>query len=107
MAQPRIRTLLGIGFCTLLLAGCGRASSAARATEWGSPGTVVATTDDVPRVSATELKRLIDAGGVLVIDVRSAESYQERHIVGAVSMTAEQLEKRFTELPRDRGIVLY
>ncbi len=42
-----------------------------------------------------------------IVDVRSAEEFQESHIAGAVSLPLTQLEARFAELPRQGLLVLY
>lgn len=46
---------------------------------------------DVRNVSALEAKQLIDSGAV-VVDVRGAESYGERHIPNAISVPLSSLE---------------
>ncbi|HWP58857.1 MAG TPA: rhodanese-like domain-containing protein [Candidatus Acidoferrales bacterium] len=43
----------------------------------------------------------------LIVDVRSAEEYEEVHIKGAISIPVGDLQKRFAEIPRDRPVVLY
>ena len=64
---------------------------------------------DVPRISLEQLKEKLDAGAdVVVVDVRSKEDFDEGHIPGAVSMPWQQeIEARYTELPRDKEIVIY
>jgi rhodanese-related sulfurtransferase len=53
-----------------------------------------------------ELKRAIDAGGVVVVDVRAAEDYAKGHIPGAVSLPGPQWENP-QGLARDKTNVLY
>jgi 3-mercaptopyruvate sulfurtransferase SseA len=43
----------------------------------------------------------------IMIDVRSAEEYQEAHIKGAISIPLGEFESRVGEIPRDRPLVLY
>jgi hypothetical protein len=63
---------------------------------------------DVPGVSLEQLKEKLDAGAELVlVDVRSQEAFDEGHIPGAISIPWEEMEARYTELPRDREIVTY
>jgi rhodanese-related sulfurtransferase len=45
-----------------------------------------AQTAGVARVGVVELKKLYDAGKVVVVDVRSAAAYRDGHVAGAVSM---------------------
>lgn len=46
-------------------------------------------------------------GDCVVLDVRPAEEYAAGHLASAVSMPLEELERRLSELPRDRPIVAY
>lgn len=54
-----------------------------------------------------ELQRLIEQGGVFLIDVRPALEYVSGHLPGALSFPLEELPARIPELPRDRPIVAY
>ena len=57
-------------------------------------------------VSKREAHALVAHGAVL-LDVRTAEEYAEKHVDGAVNIPVNELEKRLGELPRDRQIVVY
>ncbi|RPJ56316.1 MAG: ArsR family transcriptional regulator [Acidobacteria bacterium] len=46
-------------------------------------------------------------GAVTVLDVRPVEEYRAGHIPGALSVPLKDLERRLSELPRDRQIVAY
>jgi rhodanese-related sulfurtransferase len=46
-------------------------------------------------------------GAVTVLDVRPAEEYRAGHIPGALSVPLVELERRLSELPRDRAVVAY
>jgi hypothetical protein len=82
-----------------------RAPTAAKATAAPFPPL---TSDDVPRISAEELKAQLDAGAeVLIVDVRSAEAYSASHIMGALSLPSAELENRLQELPMTQDIVTY
>ncbi|HEY4597596.1 MAG TPA: VTT domain-containing protein [Thermoanaerobaculia bacterium] len=62
------------------------------------------------RVSAAELKRLMDSGNPpQIVDVRnrSAHLHDPRRIPGALKMTIDEIDARLGDLPRDREIVLY
>ena len=75
------------------------------------PATPPAVTDresDVPRIGLEQLKEKLDAGADLVIvDVRSKEDFDAGRILGAVSIPWDELEDRYTELPRDKEIITY
>jgi rhodanese-related sulfurtransferase len=54
------------------------------------------------------LKEKLDAGAdIVIVDVRSKEEFDESHIIGAVSIPWEEIESRYTELPRDKEIITY
>ncbi len=46
-------------------------------------------------------------GTVIVLDVRPAEEYRAGHIPGALSIPLKELERRLSDLPRERDIVAY
>jgi len=46
-------------------------------------------------------------GDVTVLDVRPGEEYKAGHIPGALSIPLEELERRLSDLPRDRDVVAY
>lgn len=51
-------------------------------------------------------RQLVDEGALLV-DVRTPQEYNERHIPGALNLPLQELEARTAELPKDRTLVLY
>jgi rhodanese-related sulfurtransferase len=63
--------------------------------------------DDTEHVDRDELLRRVQAGEVVVIDVRPAEEYAAGHIPGAVSIPLAELADRLDALPTDRQIVAY
>ena len=69
-----------------------KAAPAAPAAE-ASPKDVV-----VERVTIDELKKLMAADKVLVLDARSADAYREAHIPGSVSIPLGEIEKHISEL---------
>jgi hypothetical protein len=62
---------------------------------------------NVPRISLEETKSKLDSGQVVLVDVRSKDSYDKSHAVGAISIPEEEIGSRLNELPRDKEIVLY
>lgn len=62
------------------------------------------------RISPDELKRMMDDGQkVLVVDLRGAMDHEaDPHTIpGALRMTAEELEHRHHEIPRDQDVILF
>jgi hypothetical protein len=53
------------------------------------------------------VNEIINRRTPVMIDVRSAEEYQEAHIKGAISIPLDEFERRIGEIPRDRPLVFY
>ena len=81
---------------------CERLAEAERAAR-GYLGDVAA----LEPVSREELARRIQAGDVLVLDVRPAAEYAAGHITGAVGIPHDELSARLSELPGGIEIVAY
>jgi rhodanese-related sulfurtransferase len=61
----------------------------------------------VPAVTVQEAAALQDDGeGALIIDVREANEYAQGRAGGAVLLPLGQLNNRFSELPRDRKLLM-
>jgi hypothetical protein len=99
---------------TLACAGRNAASNQAAAASHATP---VSTTtpavaapqgDNTPRIEVDELKTLMARNEVLLLDVRSPDSYKASHAKGAVSYPLDRIEKGdFKDLPKDKRIVAY
>jgi hypothetical protein len=64
---------------------------------------------DVPRVSVEEAAAAIQSGEAIVVDVRSAQAYQQSHIPGAVSIPLFDIEQNpgGVNLDKDKWIITY
>ncbi len=62
---------------------------------------------EVPRISRTDLLERIEAGTVVVVDVRDSQYYEQMHIPGSLSIPEAEIPNRLDELPKDKDIVLY
>lgn len=62
---------------------------------------------DGEEVTREQLRARVQAGYVLVLDVRPAEEYLAGHIPGAISLPVQQLADRIGELPPEAEIVVY
>jgi len=62
---------------------------------------------NVPRIALQEAKGLLDSSEAVLVDVRSKESFDKSHAVGAVSIPESEIEARLEELPRNKDVVLY
>src|ERR687885_2451645 len=58
-------------------------------------------------VDISELRGLVEDGTVTLLDVRPELEYRQGHIAGARSIPVDELERRLSELPRDREVVAY
>lgn len=68
----------------------------------------IVSADEVPRITPQELKAALDEGGpVVIVDVRSREAFDEKHIEGAISVPLAEVEQRLAELPKSAEIVMY
>lgn len=63
--------------------------------------------DEMDQVSRAELTARLDAGDVVVVDVRPAAEYAAGHIAGARSIPADRLARELRNLPVDVEVVAY
>ncbi len=61
------------------------------------------------RIDVEDAKARIDAGDAVVLDVVQPVAWEQmnRAIEGAIRIPPQEIEDRFTELPRDRAIIAY
>jgi predicted sulfurtransferase len=60
-----------------------------------------------PRIEGAEVKRLVEKGEAVVLDVRSKEAWDLAHVQGAVHIPLNDLPHRLKELPKDKLIAAY
>jgi rhodanese-related sulfurtransferase len=59
-------------------------------------------------ISAPQAKALIaQKAGLVLVDVRSPEEYQQAHLKGAKLIPLNELPQRVNEVPRDKPILVY
>jgi rhodanese-related sulfurtransferase len=63
--------------------------------------------DELDAVDLKELRRLVRAGAVTVIDVRPRDEFEAGHIPGALSLPVPELRKRLGEIPKSREVIAY
>jgi rhodanese-related sulfurtransferase len=61
----------------------------------------------VPRVTAEELKELMDRGEAVAIDVRAVNDYADGHLPGALQIPLSFVEGEIPWFPRDKKLVPY
>jgi len=97
----------------IALAGCGSGSgaktdNAQTAAPEPSQGTAQGTAQ-IRQISTGELERLLAqaaSGDMVFIDVREPDEYAEGHIEGMVNMPLSTLEDTYSQLPKDKEIVI-
>ena len=62
---------------------------------------------EAPRISVADAKKALDAGKAILVDVRSALSYEQEHAKGAISLPTHEIAARMSELPKDKQIIAY
>jgi 3-mercaptopyruvate sulfurtransferase SseA len=85
-------------------------TQATQSTAPKTPATQAAPANPVaeaPRISVADAKKAVDAGKAVLVDVRSAMSFQQEHPKGAISMPTHEIAKRMSELPKDKQIITY
>jgi cytochrome oxidase assembly protein ShyY1 len=60
---------------------------------------------EMKRVSLSDSKQAFDEDKAVFLDVRDSGTYGSKHIKGAINIPLNELETRFTELPKDRWII--
>lgn len=61
------------------------------------------------KITAEEAKQRIDAGGAVILDVRTQEEYDEGHIDGAIRLEYNDFDEQLTEILPDKSaqILIY
>ena len=96
--------LIVLLLAAFLLVSCADSSSGEAAAKKSTP----ATSAEVPRIGALELKQKLDAEeNLVVVDSRTKSEYDRGHIPGAISIPVEETRARYGELSKDAAIVTY
>lgn len=62
---------------------------------------------EIARIGLAEARAKLGQPGVVFLDVRSVQEFNESHIQGAKSLPMPDLPTRFGELPKDAEIITY
>ncbi len=68
---------------------------------------VFESTDPLEPIGSEELRRRMESGDVILLDVRPKPEYRAGHLPGAISLPLPELRERLPELPWNREIVAY
>lgn len=69
--------------------------------------TYLGSRDELEPVSREDLLCRVREGRTVVLDVRPAVEYDAGHIAGAISIPADQVQRRLAEIPKNKEIVAY
>jgi rhodanese-related sulfurtransferase len=119
--KNRLAALAGAALLSAVLAGCAAGMNAASApsSSMTSSGTDTmmdssmtsadAAKAGYTKITAEEGKKMLDAGGVTLVDVRTAEEFAAGHIEGAINVANESIGTEMPEaLPdKDATILVY
>ena len=60
-----------------------------------------------PNIRGKDLQKAADDGAYFIIDARDEKDYAEGRLKGAVNITLDTLDKKMSEIPKDRPIAVY
>lgn len=115
--MPKTRIFLAISVLILATFACNALSPTAEPTQVvilepgnpSQPSNLPATEDDVPRVSLEEAYTAYLAGAAIIVDVRSAEKYSEKHVTGSLSIPLDRFEIDINSvnLDKEQWVITY
>jgi hypothetical protein len=63
--------------------------------------------EDAPRISLADAKKAFDEKSAIFIDTHVKATYDAGHIPGAMNVTVQDLEARFSTIPKGKKIIAY
>ena len=61
----------------------------------------------VPRISAADAKKEVDAGNAVLVDSRDAGAFNFERLPGAINIQAGSSTDKFDQLPKGKKIIVY
>lgn len=117
--EPAVAGAFAIGFVVVIFMITNRGGEAERsvssppADELAAPTTGMtaplspAEVAMADRIDVSEVKRMLDEGSAITIDVRDVDSYAAGHIPGALQIPLQYVAGEVPWFPRDRMIITY
>lgn len=102
----KISFLALLSILLLVLFGCQAATNTGEPTAGKIAATEEVVTAEYKKISAEEAKALMDEGGYLILDVRSAQEFATGHIEGAVNHDVQDLANIAKTIPNLESKVL-
>lgn len=92
----------------LTLTACGNLPFSPVGAQGAAPAASTPAAVEAPRVTSKEAyARLQQGEAMVIVDVRSESAYAAGHIEGAINIPWGSLKDRYSELPKDKTILLY
>jgi len=63
--------------------------------------------EDAPRISLADAKKAFDDGTATFIDTHPKANFDAGHIPGAINVTVQDLETKFSSIPKGKRIIAY
>ena len=63
--------------------------------------------NEFERIAAEAVRRRLQAGEIILLDVRPQVEYEAGHLLEAISIHLDDLKRRLNELPQDKTVVAY
>ena len=113
--MENMKRILLIVLIAIVTSACNAQQTPGVATQIAEPGftqsagSLPRTESEVPRVTIEDARAALESGSAVIVDVRSAAAYEQRHIAGAISIPLEELENNPTglSLDKDQWIITY
>ncbi len=61
----------------------------------------------VPRISAEDAKKEVDAGDAILVDSRGQAAWEQEHLPGSIAMQFGDPKTNFDDLPKGKKIIVY
>ncbi len=58
-------------------------------------------------LSMKEIYELVQHKGAILLDVRTPDEYKKGFVRNSINIPVDDLEQRYTELPKDKPIIIY
>lgn len=96
---------------SLIFIGCGDAAMPLKVEQTNVPAPAEQVEDDhhdsAPRIELADAKAAFDDGTAVFIDSRDEAYWKANRIKGSLNMTEANVDKRYSELPKGKKIIVY
>ena len=65
------------------------------------------TEEAVPRISADDSKKEVDAGNAILVDSRDKSAFDAERLPGAINIASNAAKESFDKLPKGKKIIVY